>query len=71
MSVMLAGLIAALSWMAAMTTLELSVAYPFMSLTFAAVLVLSAVFLGETINLIKVSGVVLITLGVAVSSRAA
>jgi uncharacterized membrane protein len=61
--------LAALSWMAAMTDFELSYAYPFMSLAFVLVLVLSAFFLHETITLPKVLGIVLIIIGIVIGSR--
>lgn len=58
-----------LAWMAAMTKLPISVAYPFTSLGYVLVLVLSWWFLGETLNGYKMAGVVLIMLGIAVSSQ--
>jgi multidrug transporter EmrE-like cation transporter len=69
-SVFVAAAIAALCWMAAMTKLELSRAYPFVGASFAAVLVLSAVFFNERLNTAKVAGVALIILGLVVGSRA-
>ena len=46
--------------MAAMTKFEISVAYPFMSLAFVLVLLLSALFFQEPITLGKVLGMILI-----------
>lgn len=69
LTVWIAAALAAVSWMAAMTTLELSVAYPFMSLTFVAVLALSPVLLGEAFHPARAVGVALIVLGVVVGSR--
>lgn len=66
---LLAGLLAAVSWMAAMTKLELSHAYPFMSLAFIGVLVVSALVFHEPVNAWKVGGLVLITLGIIVGSQ--
>lgn len=60
---------AALCWMLALSKLELSHAYPFVSLSFVAVLLLSALFFGEPLSLEKILGVVLIVAGVAVGSR--
>jgi drug/metabolite transporter (DMT)-like permease len=54
---------AALAWMAAMTRFELSYAYPFTSLNFVIVLVLSTWLLGETFTLTKTIGVALIVVG--------
>lgn len=66
---LLAGLLAAVSWMAAMTKLELSHAYPFMSLAFIGVLVASALVFHEPVNAWKIGGLVLITLGIIVGSQ--
>ena len=68
-SVFAAAAVAALCWMAAMTKLELSRAYPFVGASFVAVLVLSAVFFDERLNAYKVAGVALIVLGLFVGSR--
>lgn len=61
--------IGALSWMAAMTKFELSYAYPFVSLSFVLVLLVSIVFLNESLTLYKVIGVILIVAGVIVGSH--
>ena len=68
-SVFAAALIASLTWGAALTTFELSFAYPFMSLSFAFVLLLSVVFFAETLSAAKVIGVALIVAGVAIGSQ--
>jgi multidrug transporter EmrE-like cation transporter len=69
MSSMFAALLAALSWMAAMTKLELSYAYPFMSLAFVLVLILSAVIFHEAVTVPKVLGMVLVIAGLTVASQ--
>lgn len=69
LSCIVAGALAMLSWMAALTRFQLTYAYPFVSLTFALVLVLSAPLFGESITISKAAGVALIILGVAVGSR--
>ncbi len=61
--------IASLLWMAAMTKLELSYAYPFVGLTFVLVLILSALFFKEPLTTYKVVGVGFIALGIIISSR--
>lgn len=61
-----AAFLASLSWMAAMTKFELSYAYPFMSLNFVLVLLLSTNLLGEPITFYKITGVALIILGTLV-----
>lgn len=69
LSVFVAALLAALCWMAAMTRLDLSRAYPFMGTSFVLVLLLSAVFFEERISVPKVAGVALIVVGLVVGSR--
>lgn len=61
--------IAALAWFAAMTKYELSYAYPFVSLAFALVLILSAVFFHEALTAPKIIGVALVALGLIVGSQ--
>ena len=63
-----AAFLASLAWMAAMTRFELSYAYPFTSLNFVIVLVLSVWLLGETLTLNKMIGVALIVTGTLVAS---
>ena len=69
MSGILAGFFALLCWLAAMTKFELSYAYPFMSLAFVLVLVLSAVLFHEPLTAAKILGVLLIIAGIVVGSR--
>jgi multidrug transporter EmrE-like cation transporter len=61
--------LASLTWMAAMTRLPLSHAYPFMSLAFVLVMVLSGLVFHEAITLPKIAGIVLIVLGIVVGSQ--
>jgi multidrug transporter EmrE-like cation transporter len=68
-SVFAGAVIAALAWMAALTRFELSRAYPFMSLSFVLVLILSAIFFAEDFTLPKLMGVVLIMVGLAIGSQ--
>ena len=60
---------AGLLWIVVMTKLDLSRAYPFVSLAFALVVVLSAVFFDEPLSVPKVVGVALIVLGVAIGTQ--
>ena len=60
---------ASLFWMAAMTKFELSFAYPFMSLAFVLVLMLSVLLLGESLTVGKACGVLMICLGIIVAVR--
>ena len=68
-SSMAAALLAGMAWMAAMTKLHLSYAYPFMGLTFVLVLVLSGIFFDEPMNWQKTVGIFLIMGGIALSSQ--
>ena len=58
-----------LFWMATMTKLEISYAYPFTSLGFVLVLLFSALLLGESMNIHKILGVFFIMLGIFITSR--
>lgn len=66
---MVAGFFALICWLAAMTKFELSYAYPFMSLAFVFVLILSAILFHEAVTLPKVFGVLLVMAGIIVASR--
>jgi multidrug transporter EmrE-like cation transporter len=68
LSSLLAAFFAFLCWVAAMTKFELSYAYPFTSLAFLLVLMLSGTFLHETITMPKLLGTALIVIGIAVAS---
>jgi len=68
-SSMVAALLASFTWIAALTQLQLSYAYPFMGLTFVLVLLLSGLFFQETISWFKISGVILIVTGISLSSQ--
>lgn len=67
-SLVLAGA-AALAYLAALTSLPVSRAYPVMALSFAIVVLASAPLYGEALNGAKVAGVSLITLGVFIATR--
>ena len=64
-----AAFLASIFWMAAMTKFDLSYAYPFMSLSFVLVLFLSVLLFQESVDVYKISGMVLIVAGIFVSSR--
>jgi len=62
--------LAALAWMAAMTKLPLSYAYPiFISSTFLLVFFCSSIFFREPITLPKTVGMVLIIAGIIIGSQ--
>jgi len=69
LSSIVAGFLAFLCWMAALTEFELSYAYPFMSLSFLLVLVFSTILLQEPLTVSKVVGVGLIVAGIIIGSR--
>ena len=64
-----AAFLASLAWMAAMTKFDLSHAYPFMSLNFVIVLLLSGWFLSEPMTSQKVFGIALIVFGTMIAAR--
>lgn len=68
LSALAGGFVAALAWMAALSRLPLSQAYPFTALSFVLVLLLSSVFFGEHITSAKVLGVTLVVAGLAVGA---
>ncbi len=61
--------IASMFWMAAMTKFEITVAYPFMSLSPALVFFIGIFLLGETFTWGKVIGLFLIILGTVVTVK--
>jgi multidrug transporter EmrE-like cation transporter len=68
-SALAAALAGAIAWMAAMTKLDLSHAYPFMSLAFVLVLLGSAYFFHEPVTLAKVAGLALVCAGLVIGSQ--
>lgn len=68
-SALVSSALAVLTWMVAMTKLDLSHAYPFASISFVLVLVLSGLLLNEPVGAYKIAGVALIVCGVIVSSQ--
>lgn len=68
-SAYLAALLASVTWMAAMTKLPLSHAYPFMSLAFVIVMMLSGVLFHEPITMPKIAGLCLVVFGLVIASQ--
>jgi drug/metabolite transporter (DMT)-like permease len=68
-SVFAGAFVAAMCWITALTRFELSAAYPFVSLSFVFVLILSSVFFNEAITPAKTIGIGLIVAGLAVGSQ--
>ena len=63
--------LASLAWMAALKEFELSKAYPFMSLSFVCVLILSYLLFKETVSTQKIIGSILIIVGIIIVSKSA
>ena len=66
---LVATFLSGLFWMATMSKLDISFAYPFTSLGFVLVLLFSAFLFGESMNMYKIVGVLFIMLGVTIASR--
>ena len=66
-----AACVASFFWMAAMTKLELSFAYPFISAAFVLVFLFSVFLFQEAVNWQKIVGLAFIVLGIIISSRGA
>jgi multidrug transporter EmrE-like cation transporter len=64
-----AAFLASFAWIAAMSKFELVHAYPFMSLNFVFVFLLSGLLLNEPISLQRALGLALIILGTVVAAR--
>lgn len=63
--------LAALTWIAALTRLDLSVAYPFLALNFVLVALSSWLILGETVPLLRWLGILVICVGILLVARSA
>jgi multidrug transporter EmrE-like cation transporter len=68
-SAFFAAFLASISWMGAMTKFQLSQAYPFMSLNFVIVLLLSRWLFQEPLSMVKILGISLICIGTFVAVR--
>lgn len=64
-----AAFLASLCWMAAISRLDLSFAYPFTGLTFVLVMVLSSFFFKESLTWPRLLGSFFVVVGIIVSSR--
>lgn len=65
----ISAVLASVAWIGAISKFELSYAYPFMSLNFVVVVILSFAFFGEDINWYKIIGLIFICLGVYIVSK--
>ncbi len=61
--------ISALFWMMALTKVELSVAYPMLSIGYILIFVISILLFNEPFKLVRLLGIILIVLGVYFISR--
>lgn len=61
--------IGALAWIAVLSRLDLSVAYPFLALNFVLVTLVSRVFLGETVPPLRWLGILVIIGGILLVAR--
>jgi drug/metabolite transporter (DMT)-like permease len=61
--------LSAICWLWVLSRVQLSLAYPILSLTFPIVVGLSAVFFSETISAIQWTGVGIIVVGVSLLAR--
>ena len=68
---LVATFISGLFWMATMSKLEIGYAYPFTSLGFVLVVLLSHFLFGESLNAWRICGVLLIVAGITVASQGA
>ena len=66
---LLSGGLAAFSWIKAMQHYDLSYAYPFTSLTFFCVIILSGLVFGETIKWNQWMGLIVVLAGIYIGSR--
>lgn len=62
-------LLSGLSWMIAMTKFEISYAYPFTTLGFVLILILSTMLFHEALSWEKILGVLFIISGIFITSR--
>ncbi|MEQ9695206.1 hypothetical protein [Shimia sp. SDUM112013] len=62
--------VGAFVWLLALRQTELSLAYPFVALSFVIVFLIGVIGLGETVNATKITGLAIIILGTLVLARA-
>jgi multidrug transporter EmrE-like cation transporter len=62
-------ILSSITWIAALTKFHLSYAYPFMSISFIAVLIMSNIFFNEPLTVNKIIGIVMITGGLIIASK--
>ena len=60
---------AALAWIAAVSRLSLSSAYPFMSLAFVGTALFSVLLLGESVSILRWAGIVVVVVGLVIVAK--
>lgn len=66
----LSAFVASLFWIAAMTRLPLNLAYPFTSMSFVLIVLFGTLFLHEPLTVSRFIGVLVVTAGLILLSRA-
>lgn len=66
---LLSAVLAAMSWMVALSRTSLSYAYPFMSVAFPLVLLFSGIFFHESVPMLRWLGLGIILLGLIIVAR--
>lgn len=61
--------VGALAWIATLSRVDLSVAYPFLALNFVLITVVSRLFLGESVPLLRWAGIAVIVVGILLVAR--
>jgi multidrug transporter EmrE-like cation transporter len=61
--------VGALAWIAVLSRLDLSLAYPFLALNFVLVALVSRIFLGESIPSLRWLGIMVICVGILLVAR--
>jgi drug/metabolite transporter (DMT)-like permease len=56
-------------WMAVLSRVDVSYAYPFLSIGYVVAAIVGYYFLGETVNLVRIVGIIVICAGVFLISR--
>ena len=69
LSAFFSAFLASIFWMAAMTKVEITKAYPFMSLAPVLVFLIGVGFLGETFTWGKIIGLVFVIIGVIITVK--
>ena len=57
-------------WIFALSRVDVSIAYPMLSIGFIVSVLAAYIFLGESLSLLKIIGIVFITIGVVIISKA-